>query len=217
MPDNDLLFDQSPEEKLRKWAFKNKFLLLALSAGFLLLVAGGSVLVRPLFEGEKIEVLESLSSASVQGAEREVLVEIAGAVEKPGVYKLLASDRVERLLIASGGLSSAADREWVGKNLNQAAKLLDGQKIYIPKKGETTVYGPQSTVKGASAVVGSQSTVVNINTASLSDLDTLPGIGVTRAQAIIDNRPYASIDELLSKKVLPKSVLEKIKDRITAP
>lgn len=183
--------------------------------GVLLISIGAFIFLKPLWEGPTVEVLEASSSGQISTS--TITVEISGAVEKPGVYEILASDRVERLLIMSGGLSATVDHEWIAKNLNRAAKLTDGQKIYIPKTGETTVYGPQSTAGKNSAVVGSLSSVVNLNSASTSELDSLPGIGEVRAEAIIANRPYSSVEELLTKKVIPKNVYEDIKGRVMAP
>lgn len=206
------------KDRFEDWFGKYKLFLIAGLGGVLLLFGGFSFL-SGIFEQPKVEVLESggiEGVGGIEGSTGKITVEVSGAVVKPGVYELLASDRVERLLIASGGLSAEADREWVEKYINRAAKLLDGQKIYIPKTGETTVYSPQSTVKGASAVV-SVSPLVNINSASQTELEKLKGIGPARASSIIENRPYAAIDELVSKKVISKKLLEEIKEQITAP
>lgn len=138
-----------------------------------------------------------------------LFVDLEGAVEKPGLYELPADARLNDLLIAGGGLSAEADREWVEKNLNLAQKLVDGAKLYIPKEGE--VKGTE--VGSEKYEVGSEK--ININTTSASELDSLWGIGEVRAKAIIDNRPYQSIEELLTKKIIPSNVYERIKDEIT--
>jgi len=140
-----------------------------------------------------------------------IFIDLGGAVEKPGLYELPVDSRINDLLARAGGLAAEADREWVEKNLNLAQELSDGVKIYIPSEGETV--GEESgKVAGASAsIVGK----ININTASTSELDTLWGIGEARAKAIITNRPYSSINELLSKKIIPSNVFERIKDEIS--
>lgn len=199
---------------LEKTVFKFRYPIIVFLVG-LLLVGGGTFLWRAgVFEGTKVEVIESnpVREDSLTG---QVVVEISGAVEKPGVYELLASDRVERLLIASGGLSSDADRAWVEKNLNRASKLIDGQKIYIPTVGESSTGSTGST--STTGVKGTVMGLININTASASELDGLWGIGPARSQAIIDGRPYSSVEELLSKKIVPSNVYERIRDEITAP
>lgn len=206
------LSEERWQSKIQAWLEQYRLHLITGLGGVLLLFGGFSFL-SGIFEQPKVEVLES---GGIEGSTGKITVEVSGAVVKPGVYELLASDRVERLLIASGGLSATADREWVEKYINRAAKLLDGQKIYIPKTGEITVYSPQSTVKGANAVVN-VSPLVNINSASQTELEKLKGIGPARASSIIENRPYAAIDELVSKKVISKKLLEEIKEQITAP
>ena len=160
-------------------------------------------------------VFEDPSASSGQGASesakianREIVVDVEGAVVKPGVYHIPFDSRIKDGLIAAFGLSSDANRDWVAKNLNLAAKLTDGGKIYIPRVGED--------VKGTTHSASSgQAGSININTASISELDTLSGIGAATAQKIIDSRPYGDIAELVSKKVLTSKVFEKIKEKIT--
>ena len=66
----------------------------------------------------------------------EVTIDISGEVINPGVYRLTGEVRVNDILIKAGGLSANADRDWVAKNLNLAEKLIDGEKIFIPKRGD---------------------------------------------------------------------------------
>lgn len=192
-------------------------LFLAAGLGGLLLLFGGFSFLSGIFDQPKIEVLESGGVGGLEGDKGKITVEIAGAVVKAGVYELLASDRVDRLLIASGGLSAEADRAYVAKNLNRAAKLIDGQKIYIPKQGDPTTLKATSGQGVSGGVAGMQTVLININSASQKELESLKGIGPARASSIIENRPYMSIEELVSKKVLGKKVFEEIKGQITAP
>ncbi len=143
-------------------------------------------------------------------------VDVEGAVVKPGVYKLPRDARVQDGLIAAGGLSSDADRAVVTKSLNLAAKLADGVKIYVPKVGEVQQNAVSSMNNaGESSVLGAQTGLININSASESQLDSLPGIGPVTAQKIISGRPYGAIEDLTAKKVVTNSVFAKIKDKIT--
>lgn len=127
--------------------------------------------------------------------------------------------RVEDALISAGGLSTSADRTWTVRYLNLAARLSDGQKIYIPKLGEQsevlTANNSSSYQNVSSSFSNQESGLVNINTASQKELEELPGIGPVYAQSIIEHRPYSSVDELLSKGVLKKSTFEKIKDKVS--
>lgn len=153
----------------------------------------------------------SFEPANQPSSSAQIFVDVAGAVVNPGVYELKAENRLQEGLIAAGGLSAQADRDWVARNLNLAVKLKDGAKIYIPKIGE----GTKSTTGIAGTGEVSTSGLVNINTASLSQLDKLPGIGPVTGQKIIDNRPYSDINELLTKKVVGNKVFEQIKEKIT--
>jgi competence protein ComEA len=176
----------------------------------LILLSLGLLQVRKTVQlsPDRVSVLEATTEA--QKAQTDIVVEISGQVEKPGVYKLRNGSRVEDLIVAAGGISADADRVWLDKTLNRAAKLLDGQKLFIPPKNseDIKVYQPSNAVQGSG--------LVNINTAGLSELDTLPGIGPVYGQNIIEHRPYSNIEELVSKEALKQYVFDKIKDKITA-
>jgi len=160
-----------------------------------------------LFEGAS-DVRKDVAVAS-KSAEKQIVVDVEGAVMKPGVYHLPQDGRVQDALIAAGGLAGNADHGQVAKSVNLASKLTDGIKLYIPMQGE------QVAASGGQTVLGSETTgLININTASATDLDSLPGIGPVTAEKIISNRPYAAIEELVDKKAVNKSVFEKIKDKI---
>lgn len=141
----------------------------------------------------------------------QITVDVEGGVINPGVYKLSSDSRIQDALVAAGGISAAADRDWVAKNLNLALKLKDGMKVYIPGRGGSTMGVSNGSNVGAVGI-GAQ---ININSASVSELDGLPGVGPVTAQKIIDNRPYGAIEELLEKKIVSASVFEKIKEKIS--
>lgn len=148
-----------------------------------------------------------------------ITVDVEGAVVAPGVYTIPFASRLKDALVAAGGLSAGADREYVAKQINLAAKVTDGAKIYIPSTGEvsspSTSSGQNDSVS-AGIVLGSQTGLININTASEKDLDSLPGIGSVTAGKIIAARPFSSIEELLTRKIVKQSVFDKIKEQITA-
>ncbi len=136
----------------------------------------------------------------------KVMVDVSGAVVSPGVYELLDGARVKDAIVAAGGLSAEADRDFVGKVVNMADKVKDAQKIYI---------APKSSLATNAMVgkVGEQ--LISVNSATKEQLMGLSGIGEVRSQAIIDGRPYASIDELVTRKVLTKSLLENNRERLS--
>jgi len=163
----------------------------------------------PISQGAAQEAKNYVSPTS-----KEITIDIEGSVEKPGVYKLPSSSRVQDALITAGGLSQNADRQKVAQTLNLAAPLTDSAKLYIPAVGEQ-YSGSEGTVNSSSGNDVQGSTTVNINQASESDLDALPGIGPVTAQKIISNRPYQSVQDLLDKKVVGQSEFGKIKDQMS--
>jgi competence protein ComEA len=196
-------------------------------AGFVFLLYGliGSVSHKNsssdiLSEGAS-DVAETSNLAGAKTKTTEITLDVEGAVIHPGIYQLGKDARIQDALIAAGGLSDKADREKVAKGLNLATKVIDGGKIYIPFVGDTAaVAGGSSSVSSGSTdsttmTADSNSGLININTATSEQLDSLPGVGTVTAAKIINNRPYGSIDELLSKKSVGASVFAKIKDKIS--
>ncbi|MFI5265545.1 MAG: ComEA family DNA-binding protein, partial [Candidatus Levyibacteriota bacterium] len=112
--------------------------------------------------------------------------------------------------IAAGGLNSSADRNYVARSINLASPLKDGMKIYVPKLGEA----PSNSISSSTST-SNGSGPVSVNSASQEALEALPGIGPVTAGKIIAGRPYSSVDELLTKKAVGKSVYDKIKDSIS--
>lgn len=152
---------------------------------------------------------ESIVNPSVQ----YIAVDLSGAVKKAGVYKLAQDSRLEDVVKLAGGFSENASQEYISKYLNLAQKMSDGMKVYIPVEGESPM--PIMAAAGVGVVAGASTGIVNINSASQGQLDGLSGVGPVTSQKIIDGRPYQKIEDLISKKIVTKSVFEKIKDSIT--
>lgn len=161
-------------------------------------------------KGASEEVVFESATDSSATSSAQIMVDVAGSVLKPGVYRLSADSRVHDALVVAGGLSESADREWVAKNLNLALKLKDGVKIYIPSQGQSVELKAKS-VLGTDSVQG----LININIASEGELDSLPGIGPVTAAKIINGRPYEAIEDLLSRKIVGTKVFEQIREKIT--
>ena len=193
--------------------FRNKIAVAILLVGVVLLGAG-VIVSKQFVSSDKVEVLQGTTEA--QEPPPEIVVEVAGQVVNPGVYKFAQGVRIDDVLIAAGGLSATADRPWIDKNLNRAAKLTDGAKIYIPSINQQSTSSSASGVGGVQTVSSPRgSGLVNINSASQSELEELPGIGPVYAQSIIEHRPYSTIEELLSSGALKKSTYEKLKDSVS--
>lgn len=171
-------------------------------------VVGGVVVVTSLFRGimmsSRLEVIHT--NANARDFEvKNILVDIEGAVVRPGVYEMNVGARVKDVLVKSGGFSGDADRIYAQKMVNLAELLKDGQKIYFPFLKDTP------KVIGYSEA-NSSNNFVNVNTSSVKELDTLWGIGEARAENIVKNRPYSSLEEMVSKKVITQQILERNKD-----
>ncbi len=164
----------------------------------------------------------------------QIWVDVAGAVKHPGIYKLKFGDRVADAVSLAGGFSPKADKAYINRQLNLAQKLKDEAKIYIPFKGEGDVVGvvsgaslSQASLKNNWVEAGNPLSGLNLNSsevvpaskvslnqASKEDLESLSGIGPVRAEKIIQARPFQSLDELVTKKLVPSSVFNKIKANI---
>jgi competence protein ComEA len=154
-----------------------------------------------------------------------VVVHVAGAVATPGVQRLGADARVIDAVDAAGGAQPDADLARV----NLAAPLEDGQQVYVPRVGEAAPAPPAGAVGsgssdgsgpgGGGAGGDSASGPVNLNTAGIDELDSLPGVGPAIAQAILDHREqigrFATVDDLLDVRGIGESKLEQIRDLVT--
>lgn len=156
-------------------------------------------------------------SSAKSSSAAEVYVDVDGAVVRPGVYRLKHGARVSQAIDAAGGLTAEADVT----GLNRASKVADGQKIYVPKVGEQQTVSADGGADGGAVLASGANDVaglVNINTASAAELQTLSGIGPSMAQSIIDERTkngaFASVDDLMRVSGIGEKKLAKIKDCI---
>jgi competence protein ComEA len=191
-----------------------------IGVGMVMLIVG-AVITTGESRGDELVITTSLPEPSGNPEQVMVVVDIQGAVMKPGVYKLPGGSRLVEGILAAEGLSARADKVFVAQHLNQAEVIRDGMKIYIPVIGEVAAAADMtSTISGgawgeASGTSTAGQGRVSINGASESELNGLWGIGPARAQAIIENRPYASLEELMSKAKIPTNVFEHNRDQLS--
>lgn len=146
------------------------------------------------------------SSATSSGT---FVVDVEGAVREPGIIELPAGSRVADAIEAAGGYAPEADLVAAASQVNLAALVHDGQQITVPILGAA----PTGSAPGIAA-----GGLVNLNAAGPDALDALPGIGPVTVQKIVAaraERPFGSLDELLTRKVLTKAQLDKIRDLVT--
>lgn len=194
------------ENQLDKLLSQYKYPLIFGFVGLVLLIGGvlASGVVPKTFDKKGSFVAKEPASTIIK-------VDVSGAVASPGVYILPGGARLEDAIKAAGGLSQNADPDYISKIINLAQKLTDGSKVYVPvNSGSSLQISPQIAGVSAQQAGGP----ININLATLSDLDSLSGVGTVTAQKIIDGRPYQQVSELLSRKIIFKSLYDKIKDRL---
>ena len=135
----------------------------------------------------------------------EIMVHVAGAVRSPGVYTLADGARIYEALEAAGGALSDADAH----ALNLAEPLYDGRRINVPFASE----------EGSPADTVEESGKVNINTATVAQLETLPGIGPSKAAAIFsfrqENGPFRAVDDLAQVSGIGPKTVESLTEHIT--
>lgn len=156
-------------------------------------------------------------------APEELIVDVQGAVMVRGLHRLPAGSRVGDAIAAAGGYSAQVDIRAAAERLNLAERLTDGAKIQVPARGEgaaavaPTGAAPDGGVPTATEPPA-EGGLVEINTASQAQLETLPGIGPVTATEIIAAReqtPFASVDELLGRGVVGPVTFEKIRLLVT--
>lgn len=206
---------------------------IALSLGLLGAIVAGFILLQGRDQGgtDVQQLTEQTSSSSsykdeksnksneISQADTEdqlVTVDVKGAVKKPGVYQLQSNSRVHDALEKAGGLTDEADL----KSVNQAQKLSDEAVVYVAKVGENavdvTASAPASATSGTNQT---KSALVNLNTATEADFQTISGIGQKRAQDIIAYREangrFKSVDDLKNVSGIGAKTLEKLKEYVT--
>jgi competence protein ComEA len=194
----------------------------------LVAAGGGFVLAAVLAMGGPAQVsvdavgggpLDSPASSALEGA-GPIVVNVVGAVVRPGVYRLPTGARVADAIAAAGGFGPRVAAGRVDRELNLAAVVHDGDRILVPSRDDTTATEGSTAASGGngSGGAGSGPTLIDLNTATEAELDTLPGIGPVTAAKIVAARseaPFRSVDELLERKVVGPATFDKIKALVT--
>jgi competence protein ComEA len=157
----------------------------------------------------------ALPSPSPSVSNGPIVVYVSGLVRYPGVYQFRLGDRVVDAIRRAGGARDKADLT----GLNLAALLSDGEQIIITAKGTVPGLGSSAVTGGVDGGGTGPGALVNLNTATLDELETLPGIGPALGQRIIDyreqNGPFQSVDDLLNVSGIGEKRLADLRSKVT--
>ena len=190
----------------------------AAAAGICLCIIAGAFLKQSAAGPSPAKSTHALASDSpapetaAEEAEPLILVHVAGAVKAPGLVRLFSEARIADAIAAAGGAAESADFE----SLNLASPVYDGMKLYVPRIGETPGIIPPATPEAQTGIFSAHK--ININTAGLSELMQLDGIGEVTAGKIIAYREqhgkFQKEEELMDVSGIGNAKYEKIKDKI---
>lgn len=172
--------------------------------------ANDAIVQSKNIQNTRLKTMQSNTDKKINN--KEVKVYVTGLVKSPGVYSMNDGDRIIDALNKAGGPLEGADLT----NINLAEKVKDEQMIKIVKKGEEST----NIGNNGQPAQSSQSSKININTATKEQLDTLPGIGEVTAQRIVDYREqhgkFQKIEDIMNVSRIGPKLFEQIKDKITA-
>lgn len=166
----------------------------------------------------------SVAPASAAPTADGVVVEVAGAVLRPGVYTLHRGARVGDAITAAGGYSPRVAADQATLQLNLAAPLKDGQQVRVPSRDDPTApplavgQGPAGDAGGAAGGAPGAGGPLDLNRASAAELEGLPGIGAVTAGKIVAARasqPFAAVDDLLTRKLVSAKVMDQVRSLVT--
>lgn len=182
-----------------------------------LVVIGGILLFMRRPTGDPIEILPAPTlpptpTALPSPTSGPLHVDVAGAVQMPGVYILTPGSIVADAIAAAGGPAGDADLD----RINKAVSLQDGTQVYVPRKGQADLPVRSQPVVLPTALPSTEAGgVIDINAATEGELDTLPGVGPVLARRIIEGRPYGAVDDLLRVAGIGQATLDKLRDNVT--
>ncbi len=151
----------------------------------------------------------SLSKENEKGAEHQVVIDVKGAVQRPGIYTMTAPVRIYQVIQQAGGVIPDGDTS----SLNLAEQAVDGTVLYVPRKGETP-----PDMAGSQNSSNKNSQKININTATAEELDKLNGLGPSKANAIVEYRKehgkFRTMEDLTQVPGIGEKTIEQFRDQV---
>lgn len=199
----------------RQWAFVVGGLAVAVVMAAVALALARTEPTEMTLTGVELDGTPAATAASSDaGAGSLVAVDVGGAVQRPGVYRLPAGSRVADAIAAAGGYGPRVDVAAASDRLNLAAILADGERIRVPARGEPAASAAGTSGTPRETMPGATAGPVDLNRATTAELEALPGIGPVTAAKIIAAReaaPFASVDDLRSRGLVGPATFAKIR------
>ncbi|MBI2763338.1 MAG: ComEA family DNA-binding protein [Chloroflexi bacterium] len=189
---------------------------LAIVAATVLIVVGATWLAAgdPSLSEVTVAAADPTPSGSPE-ADQLLVIDVAGAVADPGVYRVPAGSRVGDAISMAGGYGPRVDARRVAQELNLAALLTDGQHLVVPSRDDGSGNGAAADQpQGGQAAPG----LIDLNTASSGDLDALPGIGPVTAAKIIASREssrFSAVQDLRDRKLVGQKTFDGLRELVT--
>jgi len=203
-------------------SFRNEIILLSISVGICIVSAVLFMQSNAMYsKNTDVESPAIYPSQSIKKTPIDMIIDVSGAVQHPGIYRLPVGSRMEDAIKKAGGLSEDCEKLFFARNYNLARILTDQEKIYIPTQEDlqSDVFGENTHILDytlPSTMVAEESPGrINLNTASQDELESLPTVGEITAKKILDARPLQSVDDLWKKNIIGVNSFEQVKGFIT--
>lgn len=200
--------------------YKGEVLLLGCAT--LITVVTALVFFQQKLSEENIPIVSEKNEVRTVLQKQTITIDVSGAVKNPFVYTLNNNARIIDAIQKAGGITEDADEAFVKRNINYARMMSDQEKIYIPFLSDISngyVLENKRIIDYTQPIVGikqiESSSLININAASVLELDQLPGIGKVQSELIFNARPYTAVDDLVKNNIIKQSVYDKIKELIS--